>query len=108
MKALRIVVASCAALLSAATLSAFAAGTVISGTVSGSDQGFLTGASVVVDDGARKTMTDADGRFSFTDVPKGRHRLEVTAEGYLPLDRPLDVGDASISIDIMLLKLPGL
>jgi iron complex outermembrane receptor protein len=104
--AMRLISAACAVLLSAATISAFAAGTVVSGTVSGSDQGFLTGASVIVDDGARKTTTDADGRFSFGDVPKGRHRLQVTAEGYLALDRPLDVGDASVSIDVMLLRLP--
>ncbi|HUR33888.1 MAG TPA: carboxypeptidase regulatory-like domain-containing protein [Vicinamibacterales bacterium] len=86
-----------------------AAGTVVSGTVSGSDQGFLTGASVVIDgSGHRATTTDADGRFTFADVPRGRHRIVVSAEGYLPLDRPLDVGEASVSIDVLLLRLPGL
>ena len=81
----------------------------MTGTVSGSDQGFLTGAFVVVDGAVhREATTDADGRFTFADVPAGRYRLVVTAEGYLPLDRPMDVGTASVSVDILLLRLPGL
>ena len=84
-----------------------AVGAVVSGTVSGTDQGFLTGASVVIEGGVRRaTTTDADGRFTFPEVARGRYRIVVSAEGYLPLDRPLDVGDASVSIDIVLLRLP--
>ena len=85
------------------------AGVVVSGTVSGSDQGFLTGATVVLDGTQRReTHTDADGRFTFVDVPRGRHRFVASAEGYLPMDRPMDVGDASVSLDVVLLRLPGL
>lgn len=85
-----------------------AAGATVSGTVSGSDQGFLSGASVVIEvTPRRETRTDADGRFTLTDVPSGTHRFLVSAEGYLPLDRTIDVGSASISVDIVLLKLPG-
>jgi hypothetical protein len=85
-----------------------AAGTVVTGTVSGSDQGFLTGARVVVEASQRReATTDADGRFTFADIAPGRYRLLVTAEGYLPLDRPMDVGTASVSMDIVLLRLPG-
>lgn len=84
-----------------------AAGTVVSGTVGGTDQGFLTGASAVIDGPVhRDARTDADGRFTLTDVPRGRYRLEAAAEGYLPLDRDLDVYDASVSIDILLLRIP--
>ena len=91
-----------------ATLFAGAAGTVVSGTVSGSDQGFLTGASVVIDGPEhRDTRTDADGRFTFASVPRGRFRIVVSADGYLPLDRPMDVGEASVSVDIVLLRLPN-
>ncbi|MEQ1912747.1 MAG: carboxypeptidase-like regulatory domain-containing protein [Vicinamibacterales bacterium] len=86
-----------------------AAGVVVSGTVSGSDQGFLTGALVVLDGAQRReTHTDADGRFTFVDVPRGRHRFVASADGYLPMDRPMDVGDVSVSLDVVLLRLPGL
>lgn len=91
------------------SVAARGAGTVVSGTVSGTDQGFLTGASVVIDGPEhRETRTDADGRFTFTNVPRGRYRLVASAEFYLPLDRNMDVGDASVSADVVLLRLPGL
>lgn len=99
----------CACGVAITVVAAASAGVVVSGTVSGSDQGFLTGASVVIDGAQRReTHTDADGRFTFTDVPRGRHRFVASAEGYLPMDRPMDVGDASVSLDVVLLRLPGL
>ena len=86
-----------------------AAGVVVSGTVSGSDQGFLTGAVVVLEGTQRReTHTDADGRFTFVDVPRGKHRFVASADGYLPMDRPMEVGDVSVSLDVVLLRLPGL
>jgi hypothetical protein len=89
--------------------SARAAGTTVSGTVSGSDQGFLTGASVVIEGPQSRTArTDADGRFTFADVQRGRYKITASADGYLPIDRPMEVGDASVSVDIVLLRLPGL
>lgn len=85
-----------------------AAAVTVSGTVSGSDQGFMSGASVVVESSPRREgRTDADGRFTLTDVPSGTHRFLVSAEGYLPLDRTIEVGSAPVSVDIVLLKLPG-
>ena len=102
-------VATIAMLVSILASSPRAAGTTVSGTVSGSDQGFLTGASVVIEGPQRRTtQTDADGRFTFSDVPRGRYKITVSADGYLPIDRPMDVGDASVSVDIVLLHLPGL
>ncbi|MFN7981935.1 MAG: carboxypeptidase-like regulatory domain-containing protein [Vicinamibacterales bacterium] len=87
---------------------AAAAGTVVSGTVSGSDQGPLKGASISLDgSGKRETVTDADGRFTFADVPAGQYRFRALAEGYLPADQTMQVGTASISVDVVLLKLPG-
>jgi hypothetical protein len=95
--------------LGSASFARPAAGVVVSGTVSGSDQGFLTGASVTVDGPERRsTKTDADGRFTFSDVPRGHYRIAVAADGYLGIERPMEVGDASVSMDIVLLRLPGL
>lgn len=85
------------------------AGVVFSGTVSGNDQGFITGATVVIDGPVHtETKTDADGRFTITDVPSGRYQLKVAADGYLGMERPMDVGSASVSVDIQLLRLAGL
>lgn len=85
------------------------AGAVVSGTVSGSDRDIVPGASVVIDGPEhREARTDADGRFTFTNVPRGRYRLVATDQPYLPLDRNLDVDDASVTVDIALLRLPGL
>ncbi len=90
-------------------VSARMAGTVFSGTVSGNDQGFLTGAAVVIDGTVHKeARTDADGRFTITDVPSGRYQLKVSADGYLGMERPMEVGTASVSVDIQLLRLAGL
>ena len=97
----------CAAVM--ATRAGALAGVVVSGTVSGSDQGFLTGALVVLEGANRReTHTDADGRFTFVDVPRGKHRFVASADGYLPMDRPMEVGDVSVSLDVVLLRLPGL
>ncbi len=85
------------------------AGVVFSGTVSGNDQGFLSGASVVIDGPVHKeARTDADGRFTITDVPSGRYQLKVSADGYLGMERPMEVGTASVSVDVQLLRLAGL
>jgi hypothetical protein len=99
----------CGCVAAIATRAAALAGVVVSGTVSGSDQGFLTGALVVLEGADRReTHTDADGRFTFPDVPRGRHRFVASADGYLPMDRPMEVGNASVSLDVVLLRLPGL
>ncbi len=91
------------------TAEARAAGVVFSGTVAGSDQGFLPGASVAIAGPQRKeARTDADGRFTITDVASGKYQLKVSADGYLPIERPMEVGSASVSLDVVLLKLPGL
>lgn len=86
-----------------------AAGVTFSGTVSGNDQGFLKGARVAIDGPVKKdATTDADGRFSIVDVAPGKYQVRVVADGYLPVDQPMQVGTASVSVDILLLKLAGL
>ena len=86
-----------------------AAGVTVSGTVSGTDQGFLPGATVAIEGPEhRSTKTDADGRFAFAGVRKGRFQIAVSADGYLGIDRPMEVGEAPVSMDIVLLRLPGI
>jgi hypothetical protein len=103
-----IVAGTAAGALGAAAAAGAAAGTVVSGTVSGSDAGFLPGATVTLEGPQhRDTHTDADGRFTFTDVARGRYQITAEAEKYLPIERSMEVGDASVSLDIVLLRLPG-
>lgn len=86
-----------------------AAGVTFSGTVSGNDQGFLKGAMVSIEGPVKKeATTDADGRFSIVGVEAGKYQVQVMADGYLPVNQPMQVGTASVSVDILLLKLAGL
>lgn len=85
------------------------AGQTVSGTVSGSDSGFLTGAQVRLEGKTtHEATTDADGRFTLKDVPTGRYALKVMAMGHVPMENTMEVGDVSVSVDIVLLHIPGL
>src|SRR5262245_21412084 len=58
----------------------------ISGTVKDASGGVLTGADVTItqtDTGLkRNTVTDANGAFSFPNIPVGPHRLDVMLQGF--------------------------
>lgn len=86
-----------------------AAGQKVSGTVSGSDSGFLTGARISLEGKTRhEATTDADGRFTLVDVPSGSYALKVMAQGHVPMENRMEVGDGPVSVDIVLLHIPGL
>jgi hypothetical protein len=83
--------------------SAHAVGAVVSGTVSGADEGFLAGASVILDGPIhRETHTDADGRFTFVDVVRGPYRLGLAARAYRAMETSFDVGDTSVALDLVM------
>lgn len=78
--------------LLAVRTSAFAqAGGSISGTVKDQTGGVIPGASVVLMNTALGTsfdaVTDAQGAYSFPNVPVGRYDLTITLEGFKPLKR---------------------
>lgn len=52
----------------------------------------LPGASVVFPDLKQGTATDADGRFSFGSLPRGRFTVQITSLGYNTVTRLVDTG----------------
>jgi iron complex outermembrane receptor protein len=63
----------------------------IRGTVTSADHHAVTGARVAVESPARVAASDANGRFTLRDLTAGRHEVLVTAIGYKPLRRTVDV-----------------
>jgi hypothetical protein len=55
----------------------------------------------VVDAGLR-TLSDADGRYTFPRVPLGSHTLRVVATGFQPKTQPLDVPDLPAGYEVTL------
>ena len=52
----------------------------------------LPGASVVFPDLKQGAATDADGRFSFGNLPRGRFTVQITSLGYNTVSRTVDTG----------------
>jgi outer membrane receptor for ferrienterochelin and colicins len=52
----------------------------------------------------RKTLSDAEGSFSFTNIPIGVYILEVTSVGYLPFKTPVTLDSTGRSIITVELK----
>ena len=52
----------------------------------------LPGANVVFPDLKQGTATDADGRFSFASLPRGRFLVQVTSLGYNTITQTVDTG----------------
>ncbi len=80
-------------------------GGVLRGRVTDSAGAALTGASITLSNLTtgfeRVIVTDADGNFSFTSARGGNYRLIVSAVGFAPASRDVEVG-SSASLDIML------
>ncbi len=52
----------------------------------------LPGANVIFPDLKQGTATDADGRFSFANLPRGRFLMQVTSLGYNTVNQTIDTG----------------
>ncbi len=68
----------------------------------------LTNVVVALDPGGdiRATRTDSAGRFRFDRVRRGVHALRATWLGYRPEDRSIDVAEAVVQLEIVLVPLP--
>ncbi|WP_223648362.1 TonB-dependent receptor [Hymenobacter psoromatis] len=52
----------------------------------------LPGANVIFPDLKQGAATDADGRFSFSDLPRGKFLVQITSLGYNTVSRTVDTG----------------
>jgi hypothetical protein len=82
--------------------------TSLTGVVRDSTGRPLAGAAVVIDPETSPytTRTDNDGRFRFDRLARGRYRLRVTWIGYAPEERDLELTESSVSIEVVLVRLP--
>ena len=62
-----------------------AAGASLRGVVRDSSGAPIAGAQAAIDELSRATRTDAEGHWSFADVPAGRYRLAIRRAGYSPV-----------------------
>jgi iron complex outermembrane receptor protein len=54
----------------------------------------LPGVNVIFPDLKQGTATDADGRFNFANLPRGRFMVQVTSLGYNTISQSVDTGNA--------------
>ncbi|AWO00659.1 TonB-dependent siderophore receptor [Chitinophaga alhagiae] len=74
----------------------------VNGTVRDQENNLVPGVSVVLGKG-KNAVTDADGRFSFSEVAPGKYTLRFTFLGYEPSTRSIDVkaGETRV-VDVVL------
>ena len=63
----------------------------LAGTVTGSDNGVLTGAHVTLDLDNDRTSSDENGKFSFSGIRPGKHKLKVSYIGFETFEVMVDL-----------------
>ncbi|MBN1338956.1 MAG: TonB-dependent receptor [Bacteroidales bacterium] len=77
-----------------------------SGTVTGGeDKALLPGAHIIIDDGYRSTVSDAEGAFFMENISSGEHRIRVSFVGYRTYNSVQDF-DRSLTMHIHLESKP--
>lgn len=74
----------------------------ISGTITYSGQG-VERATIALKPLPRKTISNADGSFSFSEIPFGVYMIEVTSAGFLPYKTPVTLdssGSSTITVEL--------
>lgn len=81
-------------------------GGTISGRVAAADGTAQTGISIKLEETGQTTVTDAAGRFSFTNLAPGKYTLAVSGGGFLPQTREVEInaGQAATT-DVQLEKI---
>ncbi|MGD8426270.1 MAG: SusC/RagA family TonB-linked outer membrane protein [Balneolaceae bacterium] len=100
-KLIRTFIALCLTLLLNAGVYAQTAS--LSGRVTDATSGeALPGANVVLKEILKGASTDADGRYTITNIPAGTYTLEVSFIGYKKKTETVDIGTSDVTLDIAL------
>jgi iron complex outermembrane receptor protein len=75
---------------------------VLNGHVRGPDGAPITGARVTVVETRRTTLTDAEGRYTLTDLPNGSFRVTFAAVGFAPQLHAITLTDDPLTVDVVL------
>ena len=75
---------------------------VLNGHVRGPDGTAIVGARVTVVETRRTTLTDAEGRYSLTDLPNGSFRVTFAAVGFAPQLHAITLADDPLTVDVVL------
>ena len=76
--------------------------TEISGTVKDEDNFPIVGANVFIKSSSLGTVTDFDGKFSFTTEQTGQQLLQISYIGFITAERTIDLGADPITLEIVL------
>lgn len=74
----------------------------VRGKITNSNGKAVVGATVTLEDLERKTLTDAEGNFSFNNVPNGEYNLTVNSNEYLPIAQKVSVTSGENSLNLTL------
>lgn len=86
-----------------ATLAANSANSgILKGRILDNEKKPLPGAVIVLDDNQQSIIADADGFYSFANLPSGKHNLEVSYIGYVPVSRSVSVVESPVTADIVM------
>ncbi|GIW51189.1 MAG: TonB-dependent receptor [Gemmatimonadales bacterium] len=73
------------------------------GRVTGPSGGAVPGVEVVIPELSRRVRTSHDGRFTFVDLPPGRHTVVFRSPGYLPAREVVEIrGSAELDVQLSL------
>lgn len=86
-----------------ATLAASSANSgILKGRILDNEEKPLPGAVIVLDGNQQSIIADADGFYSFANLPSGKHNLEVSYIGYVPVSRSVSVVESPVTADIVM------
>ena len=86
-----------------ATLAANSANSgILKGRILDNEKKPLPSAVIVLDDNQQSIIADADGFYSFANLPSGKHNLEVSYIGYVPVSRSVSVVESPVTADIVM------